>query len=308
MTCGAVGGELLLYVVRTDSLIEFIGMTTRACIGRVGEVSSGMALVAIVRNSCVSTNQGVEIIVYGKSGGAPACIGRVAVFTRDWQIQLSVIRILTLCIIITVTAIAGIGCIVIIAMVTRGTVCCNVQVRSGKHKEIVVDGKCGRFPCRGGMTGGTIGGDIQVQVTGVGCLHVLIVMATCAGCGCTLESGIVALHTLRSLVSSGEREARQIMIEYIGGISGRVAGQTGCTVVGIAVYALVLLIRIRIGMTVYTGNFSVIGRVGVAIGTLVPFSLVITAVYGEILCVMVKTGGRPCRFTVATGTIGRKLR
>ena len=157
MTCGAVSGELLLYVVRTDSLIKFIGMTTRTCIGCVGEVSSGMALVAIVGNSCMSANQRVEIIVNGKSGWTPARIGCVAVFTRDGQVQLGMIRILTLCVVIAVTTVTCIGCIVVVSMVTGSTVGGNIQVRTRQYIEIVVNGKGGGLPGCRGMTTGTVG-------------------------------------------------------------------------------------------------------------------------------------------------------
>ena len=97
------------------------------------------------------------------------------------------------------------------------------------------------------------------------------------------------------------------MIKNVGSIPGRVAGQTGCAVVRIAVYSLVFFVRFRIGMAVRTGHFGIVGRIAVTIGALIPFTLMISAVDREVLGIVIEIGGCPGCFIVATGAIGRKL-
>lgn len=81
------------------------------------------------------------------------------------------------------------------------------------------------------MTTGTISGDIQVQVTGIGSLYILVIVTTGTGGGGALEAGTVAFKALCSLVCPRQRECSQIMIEYDRGVSRRVTGQTGRTVI-----------------------------------------------------------------------------
>lgn len=151
--------------------------------------------------------------------------------TVGGQIQLGVVRILTLRIVIAVATVAGIRSIVVVTVVTGRTVSCNIQVRSRQYIEVVVNSECSRLPGCRGMATGTISGNIQIQVTGIGSLHILIVVATGTGSGCALKSCAVTLQTLGSLVGPREREASQVVVKNIGSISGRVTGQTGGTVV-----------------------------------------------------------------------------
>ena len=51
-------------------------------------------------------------------------------------------------------------------------------------------------------------------MTGVGSLHILIIVAAGTGGGGALEAGSVAFKALCSLVCPGQRECRQIVIEY----------------------------------------------------------------------------------------------
>ena len=68
-----------------------------------------------------------------------------------------------------------------------------------------------------------------------------------------------------------------------------------------------LFVGLRIGVAIGTGHFSIIGRITVTVGTLIPLTLVGSAVNREILCIVVEGGRRPGRLTVTTGAIGRKL-
>lgn len=69
-----------------------------------------------------------------------------------------------------------------------------------------------------------------------------------------------------------------------------------------------IVIRFRFGMANRTTESRVIPRRGMAVGALIPFSLVFAAVNGEKHPVVVKGGRRPGRFTVAAGAVGRELR
>lgn len=154
---GTVGGELLLYVIGTVRLIEIVGVTARTGIGCIVEIAACMTLVAVIGYCCMRTGQWIKIIVNGKCCRAPSCIGSVATGTVGGQIQLGMIRVLALCKVIAVATVTGIGCIVVIAVVTGRTVGGNIQVRTSQYIEIVVNGECGRLPGCSGVTTGTIG-------------------------------------------------------------------------------------------------------------------------------------------------------
>lgn len=231
VTRGAVSGELLLYVIRTVCLVEVVGVTPSAGIGCIVKIPPCVALVAVIGNGCMCSDQRIEIIVNGKCCRTPSCIGCVTGGTVSGQIQLCVVRILTLCIVIAVATVAGIGGIVVVTVVACRTVARNIQVRSCQYIEVVVNSECSGLPGCRGMATGTISGNIQIQVTGIGSLHILIVVATGTGSGCALEAGTVALKALCSLVGPREREASQVVVKNIGSISGGVTGQTGGTVI-----------------------------------------------------------------------------
>ena len=202
VTGSTIRRELLLYVIRTARLIEIVGMATGTGIGSIVEISTSMALVTVIGNSSMCSDQRIEIIVYGKGCRTPACIGRMTVITRSRQVQLCMVGVLTLCIIIAVATIAGVGRIVVIAVVAGRAVACNILVRPRQNIEVIVNGECSRFPGCRSMAACTISGDIQVQVTRIGSLDILVVVAACTGRGCTLKSCAVTLQTLGSLVST----------------------------------------------------------------------------------------------------------
>ena len=65
MAVGAIGCELLGYVVGVSGGIEIIGMASGTCIGRTVVVSV-MACRAIACNSRVCTSQEIVVVVYRK--------------------------------------------------------------------------------------------------------------------------------------------------------------------------------------------------------------------------------------------------
>ena len=92
----------------------------------------------------------------------------------------------------------------------------------------------------------------------------------------------MAIITSGCQVHSRQREIRGVMIEGTSSVACRVAGKTGRAVVRISVYANVLIVRFRVLMAGYAGKFCEIRRIGMAIGTLIPFTFVRAAVYREV--------------------------
>ena len=109
------------------------------------------------------------------------------------------------------------------------------------------------------------------------------------------------------LVRPFQRKISGVMIKRTRGVACRVTGKTGRAVVCISVDSIVLVIRLRVGMTSRAGKLRKVRRIRMAIGTLIPFALVLAAIDREMLPVVVKGSGRPCRFTMTTGTVHREL-
>ena len=97
------------------------------------------------------------------------------------------------------------------------------------------------------------------------------------------------------------------MIKNVGRITRWVAGEAGCIFINIPINGNVCIVRFGVGMANHTTHFRIVCRVAVAINTLAPLALVRTAVYREILAVMVESSGHPFRFRMAFDTVGREL-
>lgn len=86
-------------------------------------------------------------------------------------------------------------------------------------------------------------------------------------------------------------------------ITGGMTGEASRALINIAPDAVVVIICLGVGMASGTGKFSIIGRIGMAIHTSTPLSLVFTTVDREILPVVVKCGRQPRCLRMAGGTI-----
>ena len=133
------------------------------------------------------------------------------------------------------------------------------------------------------MAAGTFCRQVQSRVTGIGRPDVVRIVTRSTLFGCTLKPADVALQAVGIQVGSGERESGTVVIKHIVGAAGRVAGQTGSIVVHITANTAVLIVCFRIGMTTDAGVFGIVGRIGVAVGTLAPFALMFPAIYREML-------------------------
>ena len=102
-----------------------------------------VAGIAICFNGNVRSGYGPELVMI-ESGRRPGIL-RVALFTIRREIRSYVIRVAGGCVIIVVAAIAGVGRIVVVAVVAGHTVVCNGYVRTLKLPVLVVV-KCGWRP------------------------------------------------------------------------------------------------------------------------------------------------------------------
>ena len=229
-------------------------------------------------------------------------------FAIGRELRRNVVGVGRLVVIVDMTACAGVRRIVVIAFVARGAFVGDERVGAVERIVVAVNGKRSRRPGIGGMATGAIFWDRQGYVVGVGALVEIRGMAGCTFRRGTGKSRSMAFHAAGGFVGAGQRKLRAVVIKHIGGAACRVAGQASGTVVRVSVYACVLIVRLRIGVASGASEFRVIGRVGMAIGALVPFTLVRPAVNGEILPVMVKRSRRPGRFAVATLAIGGEFR
>lgn len=98
----------------------------------------------------------------------------------------------------------------------------------------------------------------------------------------------MALGTGHRLVHAGQREISFTVVEYIGCIPVRMASQASRAVVGIAIYAAMLVVGSGICMAGSTGIIRIIRRVIVTIRTLIPCALVGAAVNGEIINIVLR--------------------
>lgn len=106
-------------------------------------------------------------------------------------------------------------------------------------------------------------------------------------------------NTIRGGMCPGQREACVVVVESIVGIPGRMTGKTRRAVVRVPRHSVVIIIRFRIYVAGGAGEFGIIGRIGVAVHTLVPFTQVLPTVDGKVLAIMVKRRRCPRRFRMA---------
>ena len=168
--------------------------------------------------------------------------------------------------------------------------------------------KAGRCPARlRGMAKSTASGKVELQVIGVDRCIVFSNMAGGTIRGGARKSRCMTIQATGSQVSPRQCKGGGVVVENIVPIPGGVAGQTCIALVNIPSDTCMRIVGLRICVTAGTGEQRIISRVGMAVETLAPFPLVSAAVDGEMLSIVVKSGGNPAAFSMATGTVRRKL-
>ena len=257
-----------------------------------------MAIGALIPFALVLATIDREILpVVIKSSRRP-CRFTVTTGTIHGELGRCMVRIGRLVIVGRVAAGTGIRGVVVVAVVTSGTLVGNGCVRPIQLVIIVVDGECSRLPAGSGVATCTIRRYSECGMARIGALIVIRRMATRAiGRGAGI-SGCVAIDAGGRLVRPGQREISIVVIESGAYISCRVAGKTGRTVVRISVNSIVLIIRLGVFMTRYAGKLRIIRRICVAIDALIPFALVLAAVYREICGIVLhKSSRHPVRIS-----------
>ena len=301
---GAVVGiprHAIVFIVRLR-----VGMAGGA--GELGVIRRiGMTIHTSIPLSIMFATEDREVLpVVIKGGGHPTGFA-VTGCTILGEHQGSMIRIGGLVIVGLVAAGAGARGIEIIPVVAGGAIVGNEGMRPVQWIEIIVVREEGRIPVGvRGMAGRTIHGESQVDVVGVDRLVEVLGVARRTFRGGAGIAGGMAGCAIDHQVAAGQREGGHAVIEHIVSIPGGMAGQTGRARIGIAGDPCMVIIRFRIHVTGDAGEFRIISRVGMALGTGRPFALVLAGVDREVGRIVVLVGCRsPSRIGgVAGGTVG----
>ena len=117
------------------------------------------------------------------------------------------------------------------------------------------------------------------------------------------KSGGVTPFTIHLNVRTRQYKSGAVVVKSVGRVSSWVAGQTGLIMVPITGYAGVFLIGIRIEVANRAAEFFVVTRIGMAIATFHPFSLMLSRIDRKILSVVVKGGWHPDVLSMTTGAV-----
>jgi len=126
MTTFAVDRELCRLVVRIRCLVVILGMATGAGVGGIIKIAI-MTSSTIILNDSMCPIQRVELIVI-KRRRYPGRF-RMAAFAVNGELRRLVIRIGRLVVICSVTPEAGVGCIIVIAVVAACAIVGNGGMR-----------------------------------------------------------------------------------------------------------------------------------------------------------------------------------
>ena len=85
-------------------------------------------------------------------------------------------------------------------------------------------------------------------------------------------------------------ECRAVMVENEIRITRRVASKTSRTAIGISVHAVVFVVGLWVGVAGSASEFRIIGRIGMAVNTFIPFAFVFSTINRKVLPVVVKGG------------------
>lgn len=108
---------------------------------------------------------------------------------------------------VLMTPYTGVGCVVIVPVVTGDTLIRDDGMRPGQDIILIMNPKCGWIPvgfC--GMTGSTFGRNIEGLVVRVNRLIIIGHMTGITIVWCALIPGRVTFDTINSLMCPGERE------------------------------------------------------------------------------------------------------
>ena len=184
-----------------------------------------------------------------KSSRVPTGISRVAFITPGGKCQGGMIRVGGLAIIFLVATYASVGCVVIVTLVTCGTIVRDRSMRPRKRVIITMCGKSSRAPTRvSGMAQLTVRRNTNCLVIRICRLIKSLLVAVNANRGSPCVSCNMASRTLNGIMRTGQREIGVIVIKPAFCTSCRMTGKAGIAVVLISRNSSMLLVRINLIM------------------------------------------------------------
>lgn len=259
-----------------------IGMARRTTDDRI-VARRGMTLSTLVPGAgmCAAVDR-EELCVMIKCRWCPGALVVTTGAVRR-KLRLHVVRIDGVVVLFCMAPEAGVGCVEIITIVTGSTIIGDQGVCLNQRVVIVMIRECRRIPvgvrC---MTRGTI--HRQVQRLMIRIDRALVIW--CVTIGAQGRSACVtfgmATDTIDADMGPGERKIGVSVVKDAVGITGRMAGETGCILIDVPLYSIVLLIGIRIGVAYDTAEDCEIIGCGMTLRTLVPCAGVGAAVDREV--------------------------
>ena len=225
--------------------LAVIGAVTAIAGVRCIRVIPVVARIAIARDRNVRSCKRINGVVV-KRRRYPRCLG-VAGCAIRWKLLRGVVGHRRLRVIVCVTAVAGIWCVGIIAVVTGCAIVGNGCVSAIQRIKIIVDWEGCRRPAGGcGVAHRAICWQVERHVVGIYGLVEVGGMTSSALCRRTRIPCSVTFHTIGCQVFARQGETRRVVVKNNICISRGVAGQTSGAIVGIAVYTVVVIIRLRV--------------------------------------------------------------
>jgi hypothetical protein len=205
-------GELCRSMVGIVGVIVIALVAAKASIGSI-VVIAVVASRAVILDGSVRPIQHIVIAVNGEGRRVPIRVGRMAHGTICWNGQSHMVRIGRLVVVVDVAALACVGRIVVIPIVTGITIVGNDYVGSCQRIKIIVV-KSGRHPCRFGVAILAISRKLVGQVVRVGRLVVVVCVAAETRIRGVIVVAVVAGRTI--VGDGGVRPIQHIVIAVDG--------------------------------------------------------------------------------------------
>lgn len=183
-----------------------------AHLGIVGRIA--VTVCALVPFAFVlAAVNGEMFAIVVKGGGHPGRL-TVAGGAIVGKLGCPVIRIPGLVIICLMTADTGVGRIVVVLIVAAPAVVLDRSMSALQDVELIMDVKSRRTPAGSRrMATDAIGGNAQLQVSGILTLFEIRLVTIETNGGSALESRSMALQTVCALMSAGQWECRRVMVK-----------------------------------------------------------------------------------------------
>lgn len=189
MTYCTVRRESGRFMIGIGGGVVISEVTTYTGIGRIVVVAVVTACT-VIGNVGMCSQQRVIVIVNGEGCRHPVRIGRMTHIAVGRNTQRQVVRVDTLIVIPLVTRYTGIGQVIVIALVTRITVHCEVLTSERPHRTVI---EGGWYPGILVVTVNTRCRKLLLQVIRIYCLVIVVGVTACTG---VWRIGIVALMTI----------------------------------------------------------------------------------------------------------------